>query len=67
MINLVRNSKESSDKLVNRFIKKVQASRIIILAKAGRYFQKPLKKRKIRSAAVMRDHYRELKETRKYL
>jgi len=67
MITLKKNPKESNEKLISRFQKKVQGSRIIILAKEKMHFKKPLKKGGIRKRAMMREHYREVREKAKYL
>lgn len=67
MIHLKKNPKESNEKLISRFQKKVQGSRIIILAKEKMYFKKPLKKRSIRKRAIMREFYRDAREKAKYL
>lgn len=67
MIYLKKNSKESNEKLVSRFQKKVQGSRIILLAKERMYYKKPIKKKKIRARAIMREHYRAVREKQKYL
>lgn len=67
MIYLKKNPKESNEKLIARFQKKVQGSRIILLKKARMYFKKPIKKRGIRKRAIMREHYRGLREKQKYL
>ena len=67
MIYLKKNVKESNEKLISRFQKKVQGSRIILLAKEKMYFKKPAKKRKVRARAMMREHYRSVREKQKYL
>ena len=67
MIHLKKNAKESNEKLISRFQKKVQGSRIILLAKERKYFKKPAKKRNIRKKAIMREHYRAVREKQKYL
>lgn len=67
MIYLKKNPKESNEKLLSRFQKKVQGSRILILAKERMYFKKPLKKGKIRARAIMREQYRDAREKQKYL
>lgn len=61
-ITVVRNSKESVDRLISRFNKKVQSSRVLLITKAKRYRTKPLKKRQIRAAAIMREKYRSQKD-----
>lgn len=65
-IKVIRNVKESSDRLVARFNKKVQSSRVLVNLKSRRYFKKPPKKRKVRAAAIMRDNYRSQREKMKY-
>lgn len=67
MIYLKKGPKESNEKLISRFQKKVQGSRIVLLAKARKYFKKPVKKSGIRKRAIMREHYRALREKQKYL
>lgn len=67
MIYLKKNQKESNEKLISRFQKKMQGSRIITVAKERMYFKKSLKKGKIRARAIMREHYREVREKQKYL
>ncbi|MBD3270644.1 30S ribosomal protein S21 [Candidatus Peregrinibacteria bacterium] len=61
-VSVVRNQKESVDRLIARFNKKVQSSRILLLVKSRRYFQRPVTKRHVRQAAIMRDHYRNKKD-----
>lgn len=67
MIYLKKNAKESNEKLIGRFQKKVQGSRIIVQAKERMHFKKPLKKRHIRNRALKREHYRDVREKQKYL
>ena len=67
MIYLKKNQKESNEKLISRFQKKVQGSRVIVMAKERMHFKKPIKKRHIRTRAIMREHYRSLREKQKYL
>jgi len=67
MIHLKKQPKESNEKLISRFQKKVQGSRIILLAKSKMYYKKPLKKGNIRKRAIMREHYRALREKQKYM
>ena len=67
MIHLKRNPKESNEKFTQRFQKKVQGSRIITMVKERMYFKKPLKKGQIRKKAVMREHYRAIREKQKYM
>ncbi|PJC36928.1 30S ribosomal protein S21 [Candidatus Peregrinibacteria bacterium CG_4_9_14_0_2_um_filter_53_11] len=66
MIVLYRDPKESNEKLISRFQKKVQGKRILSIAKERMYFKKPSTKRYVRNAAMMREHYRDLREKKKY-
>ncbi|MCC7432353.1 30S ribosomal protein S21 [Candidatus Peregrinibacteria bacterium] len=65
-IKVVRNPKESVDRLIARFNKKVQSSRVIVKLKARRYFKRPLRKREVRAAAIMRQHYRSVRDKMKF-
>ncbi len=65
-IRVYRNSKESVDRLISRFNKKVQASRTLLEARNRRYFKRKPNKRYLRKAAVMRTHYRNLKDKMQY-
>lgn len=67
MIYLRKNPKESNEKLISRFQKKVQGSRIILMSKERIYFKKPLKKRLVRARAIKREFYRAQREKQKYL
>lgn len=65
-VRVTKNSKESVDRLISRFNKKVQGSRVILEVKNRRYRKKPLTKRLVRQAAVMRDHYRAKRDKMQY-
>ena len=65
-ITLFKNPKESVDRLISRFNKKVQASRIILQSKERRYRRKKPSKRHVRTAAMMRSHYRSQREKQKF-
>jgi len=65
-IKVLRNPKESVDRLIARFNKKVQSSRILVQLKARRYFKRDPRKREVRAAAIMRQHYRSLRDKMKY-
>ncbi len=65
-IRVLRNPKESVDRLISRFHKKVQSSRVILLLKERRYLKKKPSSRHARMAAIMRDHYRSQKQKQKY-
>lgn len=65
-ITLVRNPKESGERFIARFNKKVQQSRIVTSLKSRRYRSKDPSKRHMRQAALMRDHYRSTRERAKF-
>jgi len=65
-IRVVKNPKESTERLIARFTKKVHKSRILIDLKEKRYWVKPKSKRQIRKAAIMREMYRKQRENVKY-
>jgi len=65
-VTLWKNPKESVDRLISRFNKKVQASRIILMNKERRYRRKKPSKRHERTAAMMRTHYRTQRERQKF-
>ncbi|MBI2589154.1 30S ribosomal protein S21 [Candidatus Saccharibacteria bacterium] len=55
MIQVTRkDSKESVENLLRRFSRKVQQSGVLVEAKMGQYFEKPLSKRDRRSKAIVR-------------
>lgn len=65
-ITVVKNPKESPERLIGRFNKRVQQSRVIVTLKAKRYRSKKPSERKQRSAALMRVKYRKMKEKAKF-
>lgn len=65
-IKVLRNPKESVDRLIARFNKKVQSSRVIVNLKSRRYFKRSPRKREVRAAAIMRQHYRTQRDKMKY-
>ncbi len=65
-IKVLRNPKESVDRLIARFNKKVQSSRILVQLKARRYFKRDPRKREVRASAIMRQHYRSQRDKMKY-
>ncbi len=65
-VTVWKNEKESNERAITRFNKKVQASRKLLQIKNDRYNKKDITKRKARMAAVMREHYRSLKEKNKF-
>ncbi|MFC1811010.1 hypothetical protein ACFLZH_05905 [Patescibacteria group bacterium] len=65
-VRVVKNEKESVDRVISRFNKKVQGSRILLKKRTGRYRQKPLTKRLVRKKAVKREEYRALREKNRF-
>jgi ribosomal protein S21 len=61
-VTVYKNPKESFDRLVSRFNKKVQSSRILLTVRNKRYHSRPVTKRLIRQAAIMREYYRSKKD-----
>ena len=58
MIYAIKKQNESNERLINRFKKTVQRSRILLDAKQHRFHEQAKRKRYVRQAAVMRDQYR---------
>lgn len=65
-VSIEKNPKESPDRLISRFNKKVQASRILLEVKNGRYYVKPKTKRLQRKSAIMREAYRTKRNKEQY-
>ncbi len=65
-VKVYKNSKESLDRLISRFNKLVQGSRVLLEVKSRRYYTKPLTKRLIRKRAIMREYYRRQNEKKQY-
>jgi ribosomal protein S21 len=65
-LRVYRNPKESLDRMLSRFNKKVQASRVILEVKNRRYWKRPPTKRHVRAAAIMRAHYRSVRSKMQY-
>lgn len=61
-----KNQKESLDRMISRFNKKVQASRKLLEVRSKRYHEKSKTKRLVRKSAVMREHYRAKKNKMQY-
>ncbi|MBD3156554.1 30S ribosomal protein S21 [Candidatus Peregrinibacteria bacterium] len=66
VIRVRKNDKESVDRVISRFNKKVQSSRILLNKRRNRYYQKPLTKRKQRQKAIKREEYRTLRDKTKF-
>ncbi len=65
-VTIWKNDKESNERAITRFNKKVQSSRKLLEVRSGRYHKKSPTKRYTREAAVMRDYYRSKKERNKF-
>jgi ribosomal protein S21 len=65
-VTIRKNQKESQERLISRFNKKVQSSRILLEVKARRYRKKKLTKRLVRQSAIMREHYRSKRQKEQY-
>lgn len=65
-VRVVKNEKESVDRVISRFSKKMQGSRILILKRNKRYFTKADTKRITRRKAVKREEYRAIREKNKF-
>lgn len=65
-LKVVKSSKESTERLIARFTKKVHKSRLLINLKEKKYWSKPKSKRLVRKIAVMREMYRKKRENTKY-
>ncbi len=65
-LTIHRNPKESLDRLISRFNKKVQSSRVILEVRNRRYWKKPATRRQVRQAAIMRTFYRNQREKMQY-
>jgi len=65
-VTIWKNDKESNERAITRFTKKVSASRKLLLLRERRYFSRPESKNKKRTAAIKREHYRSLREKNKF-
>jgi len=57
-ISVWRNDKESNERLIIRFNKRVQASRKVLQVRSTRYNKRKPTKRQVRQGAIMREFYR---------
>ena len=58
MLYAIKKQNESNERLISRFKKVVQRSRIVMDAKKGRYHKNEPTKKYIRESAVKREFYR---------
>jgi len=66
IVKVVKNEKESNERCISRFNKKVQASRKILEIKKARYHKKSATKTQVRGGAIVREKYRAAKEKNKF-
>lgn len=65
-IRVTKNDKESTDRMIQRFNRKVQQSRLVQKVRNERYHQRKPSKRRLRDAAMMRAFYRAEREKMKF-
>ena len=65
-VEVVKRDKESNERLITRFNKKVQASRKILKVREQRYHKGKPTKRYVRAGAVMRENYRAKRERNRF-
>jgi len=65
-IYAVKKNNESVDRLINRFKRQVQQSRLLLKIKNKKFHQSKKKKRQVKAAAVMREYYRSEKRKMAY-
>ncbi len=65
-VTIWKNDKESNERAITRFNKKVQSSRKLLKVRGERYHKKDDTKRQKRQSAIMREHYRSQKERSKF-
>lgn len=58
MVEVKKREHESLESLVRRFHRKVVASRVLLTAKRGRFYERPKSKQRRRDEAIRRSEYR---------
>lgn len=66
MIYAVKKQNESNERLISRFKKLVQRSRIIMDTKQSKYHARDTRKRIVRKAAIKRDNYRKVRQKEQF-
>lgn len=61
MIYAIKKQSESNERLMSRFKKLVQRSRVIVNSKAKQHHSRKPKKKHIRQAAIMRANFRKVR------
>ncbi len=65
-VTIWKNDKESNERAITRWNKKVQASRKLMVIRTSRYHARPKTASYQRTRAIKRDHYRSLREKNKF-
>ena len=65
-VTIWKNDKESNERAITRFNKKVQGSRKLLVIREKRYHKRKPTRRYQRAAAMMRDFYRAKREKSKF-
>lgn len=65
-VTLYKRDKESNERAITRFNKQVQASRKLNQVRSSRYHAKKPTKKYLRQSAIMRDHYRTIREKKSF-
>ncbi|MFA7686062.1 MAG: hypothetical protein WCX95_04660 [Candidatus Gracilibacteria bacterium] len=65
-VTIWKNDKESTERSITRFNKKVQASRKLLEVRAKKRHVKPKTKRLQRKVAIMREFYRSERDKNKF-
>ncbi len=65
-VTIWKNDKESNERAITRFNKKVQGSRKLLKVRGEKFHAKKPTKRYVRSAAIMREKYRTQREKSRF-
>ncbi len=66
MIYAIKKAGESNERLINRFKKLMQRSRVIVETKKKKNHLPTITKREVRMAAIIRDKHRKRREAEKF-
>jgi len=66
MIYAIKKQNESNERLISRFKKLVQRSRVLMDTKQHRFHEQKPRKRYVRQSAVKRAHYRNIRRKEQY-
>lgn len=65
-VTIVKKEKESNERAISRFTKRVQASRKLQKVRSDRYHSRKSTKRQVRAGAVKREEYRAKRARRSF-